>query len=285
MNSPQEKYINPFTDFGFKKLFGEESNKDLLLDFLNELLRDHEGVITDLTYLKNEHLGAGDMDRKAIFDLYCENERGEKFIVELQKAKQNFFKDRALYYSTFPIQEQAKRTEWNYELKSVYTVAILDFVFDEDRGEEAKYRYDVKLTDTQTCKVFYDKLTFIYLEMPKFSKTIDELETRFDKWLFVLKNLHKLDRVPEKLKEGIFDRLFEVAEIAKFSRTELLSYEDSLKYYRDLNNSLDLAREEGEMTKSREVIEKGHAQGFSHETLATLNGLTVSEVQTILAKR
>src|SRR3989339_1777886 len=102
----EDIYVNPFTDFGFKKLFGEEVNKDLLIDFLNNLLLG-EQQIKDLTYLKNEHLSSSDTERKAIFDLYCENERGEKFIVELQKAKQNFFKDRSVYYSTFPIQEQA----------------------------------------------------------------------------------------------------------------------------------------------------------------------------------
>ena len=123
-----EKYINPFTDYGFKRLFGEEPNKELLLDFLNELLREEQGQITSLTYLKNENLGSSDVDRKAIFDIYCENERGEKFIVELQKTKQNFFKDRTVYYATFPIREQARRADWNFELKAVYTVAILDFV-------------------------------------------------------------------------------------------------------------------------------------------------------------
>ena len=103
-----EKYINPFTDYGFKRLFGEEANKDLLIDFLNELLREEQGEIKDITFLKTEHLGASEIDRKAVFDLYCENQKGEKFIVELQKTKQDFFKDRALYHSTFPIQEPAR---------------------------------------------------------------------------------------------------------------------------------------------------------------------------------
>ncbi len=138
-----EKYINPFTDYGFKKLFGEEPNKDLLLDFLNELLKEEQGEIVNLTYLKNEHLSSSENDRKAIFDLYCENEKGEKFIVELQKSKQNFFKDRTVYYSTFPIREQAKRNNWNYELKAVYTIAILDFVFEADKNEPEKFRYDL----------------------------------------------------------------------------------------------------------------------------------------------
>ncbi|QQS31516.1 MAG: PD-(D/E)XK nuclease family transposase [Sphingobacteriales bacterium] len=278
----REKYVNPFTDFGFKKLFGEEPNKDLLLDFLNELLREQEGEIKELIYLKTEHLGAGDTDRRAIFDLYCENERGEKFIVELQKSKQNFFKDRTLYYATFPIQEQAKRADWNYELKAVYTVAILDFVFDEDKAEQNKYRYDVKLTDIDTCKVFYDKLTFIYLEMPKFTKGVEELSTRFEKWLYVLKNLNRLERIPDRLRERIFERLFEVAEVAKFSREELLSYEDSLKYYRDLKNSLDTAFEEGKVEGLREVIKNGSVAGVDIKTLAKLTGLSEVEVSRII---
>lgn len=242
-----EKYINPFTDFGFKRLFGEEPNKDLLLDFLNELLKEEQGEIKDLTYLKNEHVGSTEIDRKAIFDLYCENEKGEKFIVELQKTKQNFFKDRTIYYSTFPIREQAKRADWNYELKAVYTIAILDFVFDEDKDSPEKFRYDIKLTDIETNKVFYDKLTFIYLEMPKFNKDIDQLNSRFEKWLYVLRNLNRLDSVPNKLQERIFEKLFEVAEIAKFNPDQIRLYEDSLKYYRDMKNSLDTAREEGKI--------------------------------------
>ena len=255
MTNFKEKYINPFTDYGFKKLFGEEPNKDLLLDFLNELLKHEQGEIVELTYLKSEHLGTTEIDRRAIFDLYCENEKGEKFIVELQKSKQNFFKDRTVYYSTFPIREQAKRADWDFELKAVYTIAILDFVFDEDKNEPDKFRYDVKLTDIETQKIFYDKLTFIYLEMPKFNKNLDELETRFDKWLFVLRNLNRLDKVPDKLKERIFEKLFETAEIAKFTPNQVQSYEDSLKYYRDLKNSLDTARDEG-MAEGIEMVAK-----------------------------
>ena len=290
MTTKKERYVNPFTDFGFKKLFGEEPNRELLLDFLNELLREHEGAIKDLTYLKSEHLGASDTDRRAVIDLYCKNERGEKFIVELRKSKQNIFKDGTLYYATFPIQEQAKRADWNFELKAVYTVAILDFVFEEDKKEQDKYRYDVQLTDIDTCKVFYDKLTFIYLEMPKFNKRIEEIETRFDKWLFVLKNLNRLERIPDRLRERIFDRLFEVAEVAKFSREELLSYEDSLKYYRDLKNSLDTAFEEGmiegvmkgKMEGKIEVIKNGLLSGLDLSVLSKLTGLTEEEIRKII---
>lgn len=274
-----EKYINPFTDYGFKKLFGEEPNKDLLLDFLNELLKEEQGEIKNLTYLKTEQLGATDLDRKAIFDLYCENEKGEKFIVELQKSKQNFFKDRTVYYSTFPIREQAKRADWDYELKAVYTIAILDFVFESDKNEPEKFRYDVKLTDIETKKIFYDKLTFIYLAMPKFNKTIEELETRFDKWLFVIRNLNRLDRIPGKLKEQIFEKLFETAEIARFTPDQVRSYEDSLKYYRDLKNSLDTARDEGKIEGKIEVAKNLLRNGVAIDVIIKSTGLTEKEIQ------
>ena len=281
----KERYINLFTDYGFKKIFGEEPNKNLLLDFLNELLKEEQGEIRDLTYLKTEQLGDTDIDRKAIFDLYCENERGEKFIVELQKSKQNFFKDRALYYSTFPIREQAERGDWNFELKAVYTVAILDFVFDEDKDQPEKYRYDVKLTDIDTNKVFYDKLTFIYLEMPKFSKRLEELTTRFDKWLYVIRNLNRLERIPDTLREKVFEQLFDTAEIARFTPDQVRSYEKSLRYYRDMKNSLDTAFEEGievgEQKKERQIVINALDQGLDFQIISALTGLSVDAVEKI----
>ncbi len=150
MSEIAEKYISPFTDYGFKRLFGEEANKDLLLDFLNEVLREEAGEIKHIQYVKSEQLGRTTEDRMAIFDIFCENEEGEKFIVEMQKTRQRYFKDRSVYYATFPIQQQAQKNEWNYGLKSVYTIAILDFVFEEDRHDLDKYRYDIKLTDIDT---------------------------------------------------------------------------------------------------------------------------------------
>jgi len=280
-----ERYVNPFTDFGFKKIFGEEPNKDLLIDFLNELLKGEEAPITSLTYMKTEQLGDTEPDRKAIFDLYCENEKGEKFIVELQKSKQNFFKDRALYYATFPIREQARKADWNFQLKSIYTIAILDFVFDDDKDQPEKYRYDIKLSDIESHKVFYDKLTFIYLEMPKFNKSIEQLENRFDQWLYVIKNLHRIDNIPHPLREKIFTRLFEAAEIAKFSPQQMQLYEESLKYYRDMKNSIDTAweegREEGKHLRSVEIARTALQRGLNVEEIALITGLSADEIGTI----
>ncbi len=265
MNHFAEKYISPFTDYGFKRLFGEEANKDLLLDFLNEVLREEAGEIKSIQYVKSEQLGRTSEDRMAIFDIFCENEQGEKFIVEMQKTRQRYFKDRSVYYATFPIQQQAQKNEWNYGLKSVYIIAILDFVFEEDRQDLDKYRYDIKLTDIDTHKVFYDKLTFIYFEMPKFNKPIEDLGNKYEKWLYVLKNLPRLQEYPVRLQEKIFEKVFSVAEIARFTRDEYFSYEESLKVYRDNKNAMDTAVEEAKEKAEKKGRAEGRAEGRKEE--------------------
>ncbi len=246
------RYINPFTDFGFKKIFGEEANKDLLISFLNELLVFENQEISDLTYKKNEHLPENDAERKVVYDLFCENKYGEKFIVEMQRAKQTYFKDRMLFYSTFSISEQApkgffedeagNRKEWNYELKSVYVIALLNFKIPLEGKMNGKLITRSKLLDVEEHNVFYDKLTFITIELPYFTKTIDELETNFDKWIYVLKNLDTFDRIPEKIKDKIFKKLFSVAEYANLTTDEQLEYQMSLGYYWDLLATINTAK-------------------------------------------
>jgi len=240
----EPKYINPFTDFGFKKIFGEEANKDLLIDFLNELLASQNRHIKDLTFNKTNRLGTTGLDRNVVFDLYCESETGEKFTVELQKAKQSFFKDRMLYYSSFSVQEQGIKGDWNYQLKPVYVVGILDFIIEENKKSDIVVSHN-QLMDNDRHTVFYDKLTFVTLQMPNFTKTENELETNFDKWLFVIKNLHRLDNIPERLKTKIFEKLFKTASYSALNKADRDKYEESLKYYNDLKNSLDTAFDDG----------------------------------------
>jgi predicted transposase/invertase (TIGR01784 family) len=280
-----DKYVNPFTDFGFKKIFGEEPNKDLLIDFLNQVLpQKHQ--IKELTYLNTEHLGIAELDRKAMFDLYCESPSGEKFIVEMQKAKQNFFKDRSVYYATFPIQQQAKKGEiWNYELSAVYFVGILDFVFSENINN-GEVLHEIKLKN-KFGNIFYDKLTFIYLEMPKFDKTLDELETSFDKWLYVLKHLPKLQERPAKLQERVFSKLFELAQIGKFNREEMQRYEESLKVYWDLHAVIETAKDEafdegkieGKIEGKVEIAKNLIKLKIADDTISEATGLTIEEIE------
>jgi len=287
----EDKYINPLTDFGFKKLFGEEVNKDLLIDFLNSLL-PKKHTIKDLKYQQNEHLPSTEYDRKAIFDLYCESASGEKFIVEIQRAKQNYFKDRSVFYASFPIQSQGKRGDWDFKLAAVYTIGILDFVFDEDKNK-SDYKHTVQLKN-QKNQVFYDKLTFIYIELPKFEKNIDGLQSKIEKWLFVFKHLARLNDRPKALQEKIFTKLFTAAEIAKYSKQEQEIYEESLKHFRDLKNVVDTAKEEGKIEgiiegKIEGIIEgkiegkieiasQMKKKGFDIKLIAEITGLSEKEI-------
>jgi predicted transposase/invertase (TIGR01784 family) len=275
------KYVNPFTDFGFKKIFGEEASKPLLIDFLNALL-PHQNKIIDLSFKNSEQLGQIESDRKAIYDIYCESEKGEKFIVELQKAKQNYFKERTIYYSTFPIREQAEKGNWNFNLKSVYCIGILDFTFDDYENEPEKNEvvHTIKLKN-QNGKNFYEKLTYIYLEMPNFNLSEISLKTRLDKWLYFIKHLEDFQTIPSIFSDEVFANAFEKAEIAKFEQNDLDKYEYSLKIYRDLKGVIDTAFGEGKLEGKLEIAKALKLKGIPNLEIIDLTGLTNEELDKI----
>jgi len=296
------RYINPYTDFGFKKLFGTEMNKDLLISFLNALFNGRKQEILDVQYLNAENLGEGYGDRRAVFDVYCMSSDGSRFIVEMQKAEQEYFKDRSIYYSTFAIREQAmKGKEWNYHLDDVYTVGVLNFVFPNGEYASDSLCHEIKLKDVEDNHVFYDKLTFLYLEMPKFTKTEDELETMFDKWMFVLHNLGRLLDRPKALQDRVFQKLFDQAEIARYSESERRQYFESQKEYWDYYSTMQTAlnkglaqgraeglaegraegRAEGKAEAIRENAKRMKTDGLSVEQIAKYTGLTVDDIDSL----
>jgi predicted transposase/invertase (TIGR01784 family) len=278
------KYLNPYTDFGFKKLFGEEASKDLLTDFLNQLLPAHH-QIAELSFKNPEKIASTSKERKAIYDIYCQTKDGDRFIVEMQKAKVNFFKDRALFYSTFPIKDQAKKGEWSFELLPVYFIAILNFHYDEEE-EKRKFRRDVCLKD-QDGDIFYDKFHFKFLQMPLFTKQEDELVTHFDKWVYFLKNLENFDHIPAILNEPIFQKGFEIAEVAHLSPKQFDAYLKSLVEYSEVKNVSDTAFGdgknvgivEGESKAIRKVAKSMLAEGFDIKTIAKITGLSEAEIK------
>jgi predicted transposase/invertase (TIGR01784 family) len=280
------KYINPYTDFGFKKIFGEEASKPQLIDFLNALLPEQNKIV-DLIFKNTEQLGLTELDRKAVYDLYCETDKGEKFIVELQKAKQNYFKERTIYYSTFPIREQAEKGEWNYSLKAVYCIGILDFTFDdyETEPERTEFLHTIKLKN-QNGNIFYNKLTYVYLEMPNFIKVESELETRLDKWLYFIKHLEDFQSIPAIFKDEVFVQAFEKAALANLGQSELEKYEMNLKIYRDYKNTVDTAFDEGKLEGKIEGKLEGKIEtatelknfGVDLKIIAKATGLSEEEI-------
>ena len=283
MRKIEERYISLLTDFGFKRIFGTDPNKELLINFLNSLF-DGEEVIKDVKYLNSENVGDVYTERKAIFDVYCENEKGEKFIVEMQNAYQTYFKDRSLFYSTFPIREQApKGSDWNFCLKKVYVVALLNYTMSDEAFDSSDTIHTIALMDTKTNKVFNTKLMFKYVEVGRFDKTDEELTSLSDKWMYVLKNLSRLDNRPAALREKIFSKLFAAASVARFTPTELREYEDSLKAYRDIKNSLDTAkeegREEGREQRNIEIAKKMLAAGMDIDIIINMTDLSKDEIE------
>ena len=290
-NEFKEKYINPFTDFGFKKIFGQEYNKDLLLDFLNSILKRDNDPIKDIKYKPTEQYTFTIEDRNSIFDIFCESESGERFIVEMQKNKQTYFLDRTLYYSTLPIVDQAQKgAEWDYKLSAVYVVAVMEFNLNLD-GISDQCLHHVKLVELESNKVFYDKLTFVYIEMPRFVKKLEELEDNIDKWLYVLKNISRLQELPQKLQNRIFEKLFRVAEIAKYSHEEWLEYQLSLTSYRDNKAALDYAKEEGRIEGriegrnegQRSLISQMLSKGLPEEEIRRLTGISEKDFKEIMS--
>ncbi|PID46480.1 MAG: hypothetical protein CSB47_03850 [Proteobacteria bacterium] len=289
----QDKYVNPFTNFGFKKLFGEESHKELLISFLNTLLPEKHWI-QSLQYAHNGQQGA---NHKDIFELRCTSPNGERFIVELQKAKHNYFKHRSTYYATFPSHDQAKRGGWDGRLSAVYAIGILDFTFAEDCAErDDRVIHQSQLKD-QFGNVLYDKVTFIYLALPNFNKTLEQLATTQDKWFYIFRHLHEMNDIPAVLQEKIFLKLFNAAQITHFDPAEREAYEYGLKYYRDLKNVADTAWgkgyeegvEEGIKQSIKKNIEKGKQEELllmakkllnflSDADIAGATGLTVDEV-------
>ncbi len=287
----KSKYINPFTDFGFKKIFGEEASKPLLLDFLNALLPE-SGKIVDLTFKNSEQLGETNKNWNLGYDIYCKNEKGEKIIVELQKAEQNFFGKRNTYYASFPIIEQGEKGDWDFNPKAVYCIGILDFTFDNAKFDTDKdeYEHTIKLKN-QNGKTFYEKLTFIYFEMPNFRKTEEELKTRLDKWLYFIKHLEDFQVIPNIIADEVFQQAFDKAELAKLGSIEMEEYERSLKVFRDLNGAFTTAHDEGKVEGKIEGKIEGKAGGKTEiasfmkaenetiEKIIKYTGLTKEEIE------
>ncbi len=289
-------FLNPYTDYGFKKIFGEEASKPQLMDFLNSLLPEYH-QIAKLEFRNTEQLGLREYDRKAIYDIFCESSTGEQFIIELQKSAQDYFIDRTVYYSTFPIQKQAPTGQWDYKLSAVYCIGVLDFTFSKD-DENKDVIHTVNLKN-QHNKVVYDKLTLIYLEMPNFHKTEQELETRLDNWLFFIKNLEDLQEIPNifKGKDPIIERAFEIARLAKMNEAERMTYQNSLKVLWDthaqittserrgieigLEKGIEIGVEKGETKKALKIAENMKIKGFDNAIIADMTGLTLEEIETI----
>jgi predicted transposase/invertase (TIGR01784 family) len=285
-------FINPLSDFGFKKLFGNKNNVELLIDFLNTVLRPQKRIVS-LTYLNTEQLGKIKDERKAVFDTYCEDEAGNKFIIEVQNLEEKFFKNRCLFYSTFPIQAQAKPgNKWNFKLDPMVVICVMNFVFEDSDPE--KIISQVTLLEKETGEIFDDTLTFWYLEMPKFRKKLEDVNGRLDQWFFALNHLFKLKEMPLSLQgDSVFNKLFMEAKISNFNPAEAEAYYASMKDEWDRFAIEETARDKGKREGMIEGKQKGKQEGKFEmalqmklanepiDKIAFYTGLQISQIEAL----
>ena len=274
----RKKYAELLCDFMFKRLFGSESNKDVLISFLNTILEDVE--IVEVDFIPTEHHGMTEDDRKVIFDIACKCKSGASFIIEMQKGYQKYFKERALYYTTYPINKQGRDAHdlhikrkaegfeegdfrWDYNLQPVTVVAILNFRFSHaDNWPKAEYRSSYRLYEDTYDEVMTDVLRFVFLELGRFDKCIWELETIAEKWMYLLKHMHEMVEIPKEFSDTLFTRLFLLAEIDNFTAEEKEQYYKSLENMGDYYNIIDTAVEEATKRGIEEGLAKGMAEGL-----------------------
>ena len=266
------KYINPFTDVGFKRIFGQELSKPLLLDFLNSLFEGEKHIV-NLTFLDKEQPALFEEDRSLIYDIYCETDEGEKIIVEMQNKSQPFFKNRSIYYVSESIARQGERgSSWNYEIDSVYLVAFLNF---SPLDFKKQFRTDVVLAEKDTQEQFSDKLRMIYLQLPLFKKEAEECENQVERWIYLLKNMETLNRLPWAAQSAVFKKLESIADVSAMTRAERLQYDEALKKYRDTISVFEGVRLEGRM--------EGRVEGSLKEKIAIARnlksmGMSISDI-------
>ena len=272
------RYINPFTDWGFKRLFGQEFSKDLLINFLNDLF-EGEFQIKDVTFKDKEQLGDTNDLRGCIFDIYCVTDDDKHFIVEMQNRWVPFFVNRSIYYASKAFVAQRKkfdeagvRTAILYQFVPVYVVCIMNFMPKEH--EVTKFRTDVALREKSSDTIFSDKLRFIYLSLPFFNKSEEECESGFEKWIYVLKYM-EMDEVFKNLplaeQKKMLDHLAKLPDVRFLSSEEREKYDESIKavddYYGVLMSYYMNGIDEGVAKGEAKGFAKGEARGSYHKSL------------------
>ena len=274
-NLVKSVYINPLTDFGFKRLF---YNKELLIPFLNDIV----GMdIKDVVYNITEGLGWFSEERTAVFDLLCTTKNNEHFIVEMQLGQQEYFKDRALFYGSHMLRKQAPRKKnWDFNLKPVYIVSILNFNIFSDKESKTRVIERAYLYRESTKELFTDKLQMIFIQLPKFKKKSSELQDNLDKWLFLLKNTKELKSCPSEIKGKPFKLFLDIAELKHLTPEDMKSYEVSLEKSYQMRNIANFAKKE----KGIEIAIKLLKRNMPLEDIIYLTELSREEVNALLSQ-
>ena len=260
------RYANILLDYWFKRTFGREISKRLMILVLREIIPEVD--IQDITYTNKEHPNPFPNDHGVVFDIECKSSDGTRFIVEMQLAEQHYLMERALFYSTFSIQEQLLKGNSEYSFMPVYFIAMMDFVTHLEDPEKFFYKYDLR--DISSGELMTNRVHYYFLELPKI-RSISESSTDLEKFCYAMHNMTALKSRPREMQAEIFELLFNSAEIANFTPEEKIKYEHDMTTERDRRNQLAFSYDKGVQEGMERGREEGREEGRNQEREDVLN--------------
>ena len=288
----EQKYVDIITNSGFKALFGDENNKDVVMHIINVLLPEHRKV-TEIEYLPTEHLGpVHRINKEYHYDFMCRDTTGTVFIVELQRYEEVDWFKRCVSYACRSYDRQNRRGE-DYNVAPVYLIGLMDIEIDHPDKEFWKGRYISEYTfrEKESHDLLGETIVIIFAEMANFSKSIEECVTDADKMLYLLKNIGKMTDRPAWLQHESYSRIFNACEIAEFSEDKRIQYEKDMYDEKRIKGEMKAARRigyenghkegraEGEAIAKVELARKMIDAGMDPEQISQLTGLDISEIK------
>lgn len=263
-NQENPIYICPLVDFTFKRLFGTEQNKSLLIAFLNNTISSDTGVITDLQYLQQEQIGQFEGEKNVIFDIYCTNQQGDRFIIEMQRSKQHFFANRTIAYVGRAISNGLRKGDRTYAIPAIYSINLLDFQPNMFPNKD-EYMWQVKFKDNEN-RIFSEKVVLYFFKLSNFAAQPKEKRQRFEnqieKWLYYLKNIQNMDVEDfQNEKDPVFRQLLEQCQYSKLNDMEQEDYKKSLLEYVGIRDAVECAREDGQEEGYNKGLKEGRKEG------------------------
>ena len=258
-----QRYVDILTDAGLKAVFGDQRNKDVLIDLLNVILPPHR-MVADISYETTEIPGFTLFNKSVRFDLRCRGEDGRQFIVELQCYHQaNFFRRCVLYASKAYDMGSQRGDGQVYDIPPVYFIGLLDKDLQDfqKHSPEDSVIAEYTFREKTTMKVPDETIFCIFVELNRFDKELEECGTLLEQWCFALKHISTLDRLPEELRTEAFERLFQACEISRFEPEVKLNYEKEMITERDYYNMLNTAKADGLAEGREEGLAEGEAKG------------------------
>ena len=288
------RFLDPKNDFCFKQIFGTEKNKDVLIHFLNDILElTGKDRITEVTFLKTSQDPEISAYRQSIVDVLCQDQNGVQLIVEMQVSQHKGFEKRAQLYAAKAYSQQIIKEDENHKklavyakLKGVIFLAIADFIMFPDKEAWQSTHW---LLDTKTYEHDLKDFHFIFVELEKFNKNIEQLETIQEKWAYFFKHAHQstLAEMDHLIgKDIIIKRAFQAIDQASWSEEELRTYEQITKTRLD-NLAVEQQKIEdaevrgearGKAERDIEIAKAMLKDGDAIEKIAKITGLSTAKI-------